>query len=183
MAYLLEKPSQKATRLFLISGAALFLPIYLINYLLIIQILDINTLSKLLTIVNKVFLQNMIHKLVQKGQLEYLCRSYILNIVASIAFGLFLFSLNLIIARFISHNFKTDKNLFKPPKLTIFVVIFDILPSTVFLMIIQNPDYIRKEIILLINVSFFLKMIFLGPLLLWLLITGLILIRIKHKKT
>ena len=184
LKYLENNPSKKLNRIFLIVGIIIFIPIYYLNYLTILKIFELNILTKLLTSFDTIFFKEIIHSIIQRGQLDDLFIVYLLNIVSTIGFALIFFSITLIIARSINTDSKIYKISFLHPLIIIVIALFDILPSIIFLILIKKPDIISDVTTYFINGSYIFRMILIYIEFLWIVLMGIFLIikYIKRKK-
>ena len=174
--YLENNPSKKLNRLLLIIGIIIFIPIYYLNYQLILINFNLNILNELLTSFNTNNFKEVFHSISQKGQLNDLFVVYLLNIVSIIGFALIFFSITLIIARSINKDLKIYKLSYIPPLLVIVIALFDILPSIILLIIIKSPNIISDLTTYFISGSYILRMILIYIVFLWIIVMGIFLI-------
>lgn len=179
--YLINYPSNKINRLFLIFGAGIFLPLYYLNYQNTLKVFELDTLTKLMTSFDTIYFKAIIQSISQRGQLNDLFIIYSLNIASTIGFALLFFSITLFIARSINRDAKIYKVAFIHPHIILIIALFDILSSILFLMLIKNQNFISVFTTYFINSSYLLRMILLYIEFLWIILMGIYL-SIKYIK-
>lgn len=179
--YLEHHPSKKLNRILLILGTIVFVPVYYVNYQATLKIFDLKVFTRFMTSFDTGYFREIVHAIGQRGQLDDLFTVYLRNIVSTIGFGLLFFAITLMIARSIDKDSKLYKISFLFPVIVIIIVLFDILPSIVFLLLAKNPDAVSNVTTFFINGSYIFRMILIYIVFLWMISMGIVL-TIKYMK-
>lgn len=180
--YLIKYPPKIMNRILLIIGIIIFTPVYCYNYYLISKIMNLDTLNKLLTSFNSSVFKDIILRISEQGDLETLFYIYLLNIISTVGFMLFSFSITLIVARTIKQSSRFYKISFIFPILVLIVALLDFIASILFLMISSTPNIISDFTTNTIDLCYVIRIIILYIVILWLLFIGIYLLISKIRK-
>ena len=176
-------PTGVVTRILLIVGLVIFLPVYVLNSQVTLQVLDLESMNKLLLSFNQTVFESILTSLQGKGSLRQLAAIYELNIVSTTGFLLFTFSLLLIIARKLRASvfFMNIRYIF--PLLVVGITVFDVIPSILFIYLSNDTTHLNATIVFTIDAFYVLRMVLIYIVVLWILLAGVfwVMQRIRKK--
>ncbi|MBN2738154.1 MAG: hypothetical protein JXR70_14315 [Spirochaetales bacterium] len=180
--YFKKYPVKRTKLILLIAGIAVFVPVYLLNFLVMNDFMDLTTLSKLMLSFDVNVFREIILSFETRGFLNNLYVVFLLNIISVAGFCLFMFSLNLMITRRLEHHsvIHTIGLIFAP--IIILIGLMDVFPSVLFLSIARNPKIISKIMVYVIDGAYVGRMVLLGLLFIWIIISGTSLLVHKLRK-
>ena len=176
IAFLQKVPSKKVNRILLVAGLVIFIPLYYLNYVLVTGIMDVSTLTTLLTSFDTRVFSGIITSIAQQGQLDTLFRVYLLNIGSIIGFTCILFSVTVMIARATLPGSRLHKAAFLFPPGAVLIGLLDILSSLVFLWLSRDPGIISDLTTYFTNGAYVARILLLYMELLWILVMGVYLV-------
>lgn len=178
-----QTPSKKLTRVLLILGFAVFIPVYtyMLTYFKKLGIDSTEYNNMLLSFDVDIF-QAFIKELVSAGNLDGFLWVFQLNIVSITGFMTAFFALGLIIDRAIPAESKMNRFTFISSPLTILVAVLDILASLVFLFAGQDLVNFTQSQVNIVSLFYYARVLVLYIVILWFIIAGINLLMKRIRK-
>ncbi len=183
MKFLLEKfPAKVTNRVLLAVGLLIFCPVYYFNAQLTLKIVNTEAMKKLYMSFNSEDFLNTLSMISQQGNEKAFLLVFILNIISTIGFLLFTFSLSIIVIRAINDR-KIIKALSRlSPKIVFIITALDLVSSVLFILILKNVNILSNLTVFIIDGAYILRVFLLYLLIIWFIFILIYLIIAKKRK-
>lgn len=176
-------PSKSTTRILLVAGLAIFIPVYAYIVRLFSQ-MGIDTAE-----FNTVWLsfdvnqfQIFLQKIIDQGQVATFLLSYKLNIISMSGFGCAFFALAIILTRTIPQASRLYKTATAFPVLAILIAILDIFPSLLLVASASALPNLSLWVVVTISGGYLVRVILLYILLIWFAVVSIKLVKTYYHK-
>lgn len=168
-----DKPTKGWTRILLVLGLMIFIPVYTYIFRLFTSLgIDTTTFNSVWLSFDPTAFEDFFGKLLDQGSYGEFISSYKLNVLSMTGFMLLFFSIALIIARKIPDHSRMSRGAYAFPVVAIIIALLDIIPSILLVLVANNTPTIPGWVVLCISGGYVVRVILLYALLLWMLITG-----------
>ncbi len=181
---LLEKyPSKLSTRLLLITGLLIFIPVYtyMLTYFKSLGI-DPQEYNGVLLSFDVDIFQAFIKEIATADHLDGFLRVFQLNIISITGFMTAFFALGLVIDRAIPADSRLNRFTFISSPLTILVAVLDMIASLVFLFAGENLVNIGQLQVNIVSSFYYGRVLLLYAVILWFIVAGITLL-VKRVRT
>ncbi|MCF7823659.1 MAG: hypothetical protein K9N35_05755 [Candidatus Marinimicrobia bacterium] len=180
---LMEKPSKGWTRILLIVGVLIFIPVYTYIFRIFTNLgIDTNEFNDVWLSFDMGKFESFFEKLINQGSFDSFIASFKLNLLSMTGFMLTFFSLALMIARKISINSRMSRGAYVFPVIAVGIALLDIIPSFILVAVANETPTIPGWVVLCISGGLVIRGILLYALLLWMLIIGIYLLITRRRK-